>query len=167
MKAKFSKWYLLHTSICAQWGKPGGNVCVYRVGFRRMKGAINSRHLGSPSEGVASGCLRCTFGNSLTITSELISKVTRIQNTASFINQNQHPWIVPGSHTEGLGPSGAQCVSPCAQFPAQLQLQHNHHILASSSFPLIALHCYWEWPHGRHWAVIQLRDLMIRYHSGP
>ena len=55
-----------------------------------MKAAINSCHLGSPSEGVASGCLRCKFGNSLTITSELISKVTRIQNTASFINQNQH-----------------------------------------------------------------------------
>lgn len=44
--------------------------------------------LASFGEGVASGCLRCKSGSSLTRISELISEVTRIQNTDGFISQN-------------------------------------------------------------------------------
>lgn len=65
-------------------GQVGGN-CIYKGRFHQMEQLLI---LASFGEGVASGCLRCKFGSSLTITSELISKVTRIQNTDGFISQN-------------------------------------------------------------------------------
>ena len=85
LREKFSKWYLLHIHISTQQGKLGETVCIYKGRFHQMEQLLI---LASFGEGVASGCLRCKFGSSLTITSELISKVTRIQNTDGFISQN-------------------------------------------------------------------------------